>query len=71
MPKRRSTIDTILQKVRDQEYEFTIPHFFEEMANDSLIFADVERAVLSGRNPAAIYTRPTRHSIRDRRPGDR
>jgi hypothetical protein len=32
MPKRRSTIDTILQKVRDQEYEFTIPYFFEEMA---------------------------------------
>jgi hypothetical protein len=47
--KRRSVIDFIREKVRDQEYEFTIPHFFEEMANDDLIFADIEAAVASGR----------------------
>ena len=31
------------------EYEFAIPHFFEEMANDDLLFADIERAVATGR----------------------
>jgi hypothetical protein len=27
-------IETIREKVREHTYEFTIPHFFEEMAND-------------------------------------
>ncbi|MBA2732704.1 MAG: DUF4258 domain-containing protein [Acidobacteria bacterium] len=42
-------IEIIREKVRDQQYEFAIPHFFEEMANDGLIFADIEMAVTNGR----------------------
>jgi hypothetical protein len=42
-------IEIIREKVRDQQYEFAVPHFFEEMANDGLIFADIEMAVTSGR----------------------
>ena len=44
-----AAIDIIREKVRNQESEFAIPHFFEEMANDDLIFADIEAAVSSGR----------------------
>jgi hypothetical protein len=35
--------------VRQGEYEFAIPHFFEEMANDDLLFADIESAITTGR----------------------
>lgn len=35
--------------MRDQQYEFAIPHFFEEMANDDLLFADVEMAIVNGK----------------------
>jgi hypothetical protein len=42
-------IHTIREKIRKQEYEFTIPHFFEEMANDNLTFADIEMAIYNGR----------------------
>jgi YgiT-type zinc finger domain-containing protein len=28
---------------------FAIPHFFEEMANDDLLFADIERVIATGR----------------------
>jgi hypothetical protein len=35
--------------VRHGEYEFAIPHFFEEMANDDLLFADIETAIATGR----------------------
>ncbi len=42
-------IHRIREKVARQEYEFTIPHFFEEMANDNLIFADIEMAIANGR----------------------
>jgi hypothetical protein len=35
--------------VRDGEYEFAIPHFFEEMANDDLLFADIEGVIATGR----------------------
>ena len=42
-------IDVIREKVRDGEYEFAIPHFFEEMANDDLLFVDVERVIATGR----------------------
>jgi len=42
-------IHRIREKVEKQEYEFTIPHFFEEMANDNLTFADVEMAIAKGR----------------------
>lgn len=44
-----AVIDIIREKVRDQEYEFAIPHFLEEMANDDPIFADVEAAIAEGR----------------------
>ena len=44
-----AVIDTIREKVRNREYEFTIPHFFEEMAEDDLIFADSEMAIANGR----------------------
>jgi YgiT-type zinc finger domain-containing protein len=44
-----TVIETIRKKVRAQQYEFAIPHFFEEMANDGLIFADIEMAVANGR----------------------
>jgi hypothetical protein len=43
------TIDAIREKVGDRQYEFAVPHFFEEMANDDLIFADIESAIASGR----------------------
>ena len=42
-------IDVIREKVRDGNYEFAIPHFFEEMANDDLVFADIERVIAIGR----------------------
>jgi hypothetical protein len=41
-------IDKIRQKVLNKEYEFTIPHFFEEMADDNLIFQDIELAITRG-----------------------
>jgi lipopolysaccharide biosynthesis regulator YciM len=44
-----TAIETIREKVRNQEYEFAIPHFFEEMANDNLIFADIEAAIARGK----------------------
>ena len=44
-----AAIDIIREKVRNQEYEFAIPHFFEEMVNDDLIFANVEEVVARGR----------------------
>ena len=44
-----SIIHTIREKIVRREYEFTIPHFFEEMANDNLIFADIEMAIAHGR----------------------
>ena len=41
-------IHTIREKVVRQEYEFTIPHFFEEMASDNLIFEDIKIAIVNG-----------------------
>jgi hypothetical protein len=35
--------------VRNGEYEFAIPHFFEEMATDDLVFADIETVIATGR----------------------
>jgi len=43
------TISKIRQKLRDQEYEIAIPHFFEEMAADQLEFQDIQRAIFTGR----------------------
>jgi len=42
-------IHTIREKVQRQEYEFTIPHFFEQMAEDDLILADIELVIANGR----------------------
>ena len=44
-----SVIERIRKKIRGGDYEFTIPHFFEEMAEDNLIFADVETTIANGR----------------------
>ncbi len=41
-------IDIIRQKVTDGEYEFTLPHFFEEMADDNLAFPDIEMVIARG-----------------------
>jgi hypothetical protein len=50
---KRESLLAIIQRIREktkkQDYEFTIPHFFEEMANDNLTFADVEMAIAKGR----------------------
>lgn len=44
-----SVIHKIREKVLNEEYEFAIPHFFEEMADDDLIFPDIEMAIGQGR----------------------
>ena len=44
-----TAIERIREKVRKEEYEFALPHFFVEMANDDLVFADIESAILHGR----------------------
>jgi hypothetical protein len=42
----------ILQEMQSKmvngEYEFAIPHFFEEMAEDDLILPDIEMAIAHG-----------------------
>jgi len=42
-------IHTIREKITRHEYEFTIPHFFEEMAEDNLTFKDIEMVIANGR----------------------
>lgn len=44
-----AVVDVIREKVRNRQYEFTLPHFFEEMANDDLTFRDIEMAIAKGR----------------------
>lgn len=44
-----ATIDIIRRKVRNRKYEFTVPHFFEEMADDDLQLVDIEAAILNGK----------------------
>jgi len=44
-----AVIDIIREKIRKHEYEFTFPHFLEEMANDDLMFADIERSISNGK----------------------
>lgn len=58
MAKHAQLLWLIREKMRAQEYEFAIPHFFEEMANDGFDFADVEMAVLSGRINAVFTDDP-------------
>ena len=57
-------IDAIREKVRNQEYEFAIPHFFEEMANDDLIFADIETAIAKGKIRKRFTHDPAEHVMR-------
>lgn len=42
-------IDEIRKKVIKKEYEFVIPHFFEEMMADELEFVNVKRVIATGR----------------------
>lgn len=44
-----TVIERIRKKVRDGHYELTIPHFFEEMAEDNLVLADIETAIANGK----------------------
>ena len=44
-----TVIERLRKKIREGDYEFTIPHFFEEMAEDNLVFADIEMAIANGR----------------------
>ncbi len=39
----------IRQRIRDRDYEVTVPHFLEEMLNDDLQMNDIEAVILSGR----------------------
>ena len=48
MAKHAKVIRLIREKARNQEYDFVIPHFFEEMANDDLAFDDIENAIMNG-----------------------
>jgi hypothetical protein len=43
-----AAIDRIRERMRTGRYELTIPHFLEEMADDDLIFADIEMALANG-----------------------
>ncbi len=49
MAKRAKIIRAIREAVRKMEYEFAIPHFFDEMENDGLLFSDIESAIFNGR----------------------
>lgn len=44
-----ATIELLRKKLRNREYEFAIPHFFEEMANDDLDMIDIEMAIMKGK----------------------
>jgi len=41
-------IERIRKKIRDGDYELTIPHFVEEMADDNLSFEDIEHTMAKG-----------------------
>ena len=59
----------ILQEIQrlmaEGEYEFAIPHFFEEMADDNLILPDIEMAIAQGdiRRQFTRDPRGTRYEI--------
>jgi hypothetical protein len=44
-----ATIDLIRRKIQNNEYEFAIPHFFEEMAEDELDMLDIESVIRNGK----------------------
>ena len=60
-----ANINKIRSKVLNKEYEFTIPHFFEEMYNDNLTFSDIENAISNGTVNRKFTTDPrgTRYEI--------
>ena len=65
MAKGAKIIQLVREKVRQQEYEIAAPHFYEEMRNDKLIFADIKAAIATGQI-AQTFThdpRGTRYEI--------
>jgi hypothetical protein len=44
-----AAIHRLKEKIATKNYEFTIPHFFEELANDNLTLRDIESAICKGR----------------------
>ena len=66
-------IEKIRKKLYDKEYEFAIPHFFEEMADDDLEFPDIERIIETGkiRQKFTHDPRGTRYEIVGRSYDDR
>ena len=59
MAKKSKIIQLIREKIQREEYEIAAPHFYDEMRNDRLIFADVEAAIASGQI-AQTYTHDPR-----------
>ena len=59
----------VLQEIQrlmaEGEYEFAIPHFFEEMVDDDLILPDIEMAIAQGyiRQQFTRDPRGTRYEI--------
>lgn len=66
-------IERIRKKMRDGEYEFTIPHFFEELAADGMIFSDIEMAIRRGkiRRKFTRDPRGARYEVVGRTEGER
>ena len=60
-----TVIERIRKKIRDGDYEFTIPHFFEEMSEDNLAFADIDTAIANGRVRKKLTREPrgTRYEV--------
>ncbi len=58
-------IQEIRKKLAADDYEFAIPHFFEEMANDDLEFPDIENAIQRGdvRQKFSHDPRGTRYEV--------
>ena len=68
-----TVIERIRKKMREGEYEFVIPHFFEEMAEDGFIFSDIEMAIRRCRIRRKFTRDPrgTRYEVAGRASGDR
>ena len=49
MAKHAKIIQRICEKLWNGKYEFADPHFFKEMFNDKLIFADIETAIANSK----------------------
>jgi len=66
-------IERIRKKIRDGDYEFVIPHFFEEMAADGLTFSDIEMAIRRGRMQRKFTRDPrgTRYEVAGRASDDK